>query len=177
MADSFQPGPPRWPSEPPSGYDRFAHIDFRKPGSNRSGWLWIIALVAGAGLALVALGTLTWRSASRPSAVVTALMPATMALAAPPGARPAELIVGRWAPLDDQKATIQFLNGGEIRVTFEGNSITGTYKFLENDLMEVELVIPGSDKKATQKLKIKVDKDTLETTDESKKVDKFKRVK
>jgi hypothetical protein len=56
-------------------------------------------------------------------------------------------------------------------------ALKGKYKFLEDDVVEVEFVPPGTDKAMKQKLKVKVDKDTLETTDEEKKVDKFKRAK
>jgi uncharacterized protein (TIGR03066 family) len=91
--------------------------------------------------------------------------------------KPAELIIGKWEALgENKKAIIEFAKGGEVIMLAEPEpAVKGKYKFLEDELLEVEFVI--GDKKATQKLKIKVDKDTLETTDESKKVEKFKRVK
>jgi len=92
--------------------------------------------------------------------------------------KPAELIIGKWED-EKKKQSLEFVKGGEILLLIAPDPVPvkGNYKFLEDDLIEVEFAIPGGDKKLTDKLKVKVDKDTLETTDEKKKVEKFKRVK
>jgi hypothetical protein len=125
-------------------------------------------LVGLSTLCLTACGSSTKPSGSAGSVTTTAAV----------AAKPADLIIGTWEIVDEKKkGKLEFVKGGEIIMTAEPDpAVKGKYNFVEDDLVEVEFVAPGGEKKA-QKLKVKVDKDTLETTDEAKKVDKFKRAK
>src|SRR5437773_161689 len=86
--------------------------------------------------------------------------------------KPQDLIIGKWQ-MDANKATItvDFEKDGKVKVSIkEGANETkgsGTYKFINDETMEVMLDIDGE--KKNEKLKVKVTKDELITTDESKK--------
>lgn len=187
MPDNFQAGPPHWPSEPPSSFDRFAKVDLRRPGSERS-TIRLVVVVFGTTLVmlliLVVLGLPMWLTSppfpvAGPPAMPVGRPPALVP-APPPAAKLAEPIVGKWEAMNDKhKGTIEFFEGGEILITItEGNLVLkATYRFLEDDRVEVAVTVPGNDKKMTQKLKISVHEDVLETIDEANMIDKFRRVK
>jgi hypothetical protein len=80
---------------------------------------------------------------------------------------------------DKHKGTTEYLKDGTLVLVLDGvpGEMKGKYKFLEEEVMEVALEIPGGAEKMTQKLKVKIDKDELSTTDEKGTVDKFKRKK
>lgn len=88
-----------------------------------------------------------------------------------------DLIVGKWQPTSEEgkEVTVEFVNDGILKVVARGMTIEGKYKFLDDDTVEVELTFMGETKKS--KIRVKVTKDELITTDESKKEDKFTRVK
>jgi uncharacterized protein (TIGR03066 family) len=94
-----------------------------------------------------------------------------------------ELIVGKWQPndKDGEKATVEFTKDGKVKVVADPYSLDGTYKFVKDDQIEVTMPIAG--KESTVKLIVKVTKDELTTTDETKddkgkeKIQTFKRVK
>ncbi len=93
-----------------------------------------------------------------------------------------DLIVGQWIPTqekDKDKAVLEFTKDGKVilKVTDGGKTVelAGTYKFLGEDKIEVELALGNDKKKET--LKVKVTKDELTTTDSKDKVDTFKRGK
>lgn len=94
-----------------------------------------------------------------------------------------ELIVGKWQPTDKagEKATVEFTKDGKVKVVADLYTLDGTYKFLKDDQIEVTMPIAG--KEESVKLTVKVTKDELTTTDETKdakgkeKIETFKRVK
>jgi uncharacterized protein (TIGR03066 family) len=91
-----------------------------------------------------------------------------------------DLIVGKWMPTKEKdKATLEFTKDGKVTITEtvgdKKMEVTGTYKFIADDKMEVELSIGGKTQKET--LKVKVTKDELTTTDSMDKTDTFKRAK
>ena len=96
--------------------------------------------------------------------------------------KPQDLIVGKWSredPKTKEKIVIEFTKDG--KVVIKGTppdkgkdlEITGVYKFITDEKVEVEL--SGDKKKET--LKVKVTKDELTTTDARDKPETFKRVK
>jgi len=90
--------------------------------------------------------------------------------------KPEELIIGKWELADPkEKMTVEFQKGGKLLLEAPMVKFEGTYKFLNDTEMEVALTFGGETKK--EKLKVKVTKDELITTDSENKVDKFKRVK
>lgn len=103
--------------------------------------------------------------------------------------KPKDLIVGKWESTEDKTKgeVVEFKSDGTMVMTMgDGDkkaSMTAKYKFLEDELMEVEMENPlaGLDAKMpktlSQKIKIKVTKDELTTTDDGGKVIKAKRVK
>jgi uncharacterized protein (TIGR03066 family) len=96
--------------------------------------------------------------------------------------KPQDLIVGKWVPAkesDKEKGTVEFTKDGKVILKLmEGDKkidINGTYKFITDDKVEVELDFMGEKKKET--LKIKVTKDELTSVDEKDREEKFKRAK
>lgn len=96
--------------------------------------------------------------------------------------KPADLLVGKWEFKEKQPGkefTVIFEksanNEGKLKLEASGLSVEGTYKLLSDTEMEVSLKM-GNDA-VRQKLKFKVTKDELETTDEQGKVETFKKVK
>jgi uncharacterized protein (TIGR03066 family) len=95
--------------------------------------------------------------------------------------KPKDLIVGKWKPTKekDKDSVLDFQKDGKLKITLNAElSIDGSYKFLDDDTMEVELTFKG--KTDTIKMKVKVTKDELITTQDKngkKKEDKFKRIK
>jgi uncharacterized protein (TIGR03066 family) len=100
-----------------------------------------------------------------------------------------ELIIGKWQPndkdnvkeKDNVKATVEFTKDGKIKIVADAYSLEGTFKFLNDNQIEVTMPIAGKD--SIVKLTVKVTKDELTTTDETKddkakdkKVETFKRV-
>lgn len=118
------------------------------------------------------------------------LLSALLAFAVGCGAsKPKDQIVGKWESTEeaDKGNTMEFKADGTVafvaKMGDKSMTMPGKYKFLEDELMEVEIenplaaLVPGSPKTMSQKIKIKVDKDSLTTTDEKGKVEKAKRVK
>jgi uncharacterized protein (TIGR03066 family) len=96
--------------------------------------------------------------------------------------KPQDLIVGKWVPAkesDKEKGTVEFTKDGKVILKLmEGDKkidINGTYKFITDDKVEVELDFMGEKKKET--LKVKVTKDELTSVDEKDREEKFKRAK
>jgi uncharacterized protein (TIGR03066 family) len=93
-----------------------------------------------------------------------------------------DLIVGKWNP-DDEKAkdklTLEFTKDGKVLIKGDlgGNAVdaSGTYKFLGDDKMEIEISFMGETKKET--VGVKVTKDELTTTDSKDMKHTFKRIK
>lgn len=96
--------------------------------------------------------------------------------------KPADLLVGKWEFKEKQPGrefTISFEKGdgkeGKLKLEASGLTLEGSYKLLSDAEMEVSMKA-GNDT-VRQKLKFKVTKEELETTDEQGKVETFKRVK
>jgi WD40 repeat protein len=91
-----------------------------------------------------------------------------------PRPAPRELLLGRWESQDGE-GTLAFDKDGSVTLAMAGApEQKGTYQFLNEDIIKVSLPLPGGGS-ADQKLKVQVGKDELVTTDESNKVDRFKR--
>ena len=92
-----------------------------------------------------------------------------------------DLIVGKWEiNKENQKGTIEFGKDNTLKARIKADdndiNITGTYKFLDDDTIEVEMTIMGGSRK--HKLKVTVTKDELKTEDpDNGKKDTLKRVK
>jgi len=91
--------------------------------------------------------------------------------------KPKDLIVGKWEPTEkkDQTPVIEFTKDGKVKISIQQLKIEGTYKFLDDNNMEVETTFMGQTKK--EKMKVEVTKDELTTTDPKGEIEKFKRVK
>jgi uncharacterized protein (TIGR03066 family) len=91
-------------------------------------------------------------------------------------AKPQDLIIGKWSSTDPKDPGIlEFTKDGKLLISAGQIKIEGTYKFNSDTEMEVALTFGGETKK--EKLKVKVTKDELTTTDSGGKEDKFKRAK
>ncbi len=93
--------------------------------------------------------------------------------------KPKDLIVGKWTRVaadPNEKGNVEFLTDGSVTMAMDGVLMKGKYKFLEDELVQLELTVEGQNLPA-QKLKVKVSKDELTTTDDMNRVDKFKRGK
>jgi len=94
--------------------------------------------------------------------------------------KPKDLIVGKWMPdKDKDNVTLEFAKDGKL-VVKQGDGdkkveISGTYKFVKDDTMDVELDFMG--KKMKETLTVTVAKDELTTVDSKGKKETFKRVK
>lgn len=91
-----------------------------------------------------------------------------------------DLIVGKWELKKDKDTVLmEFTKDGKLTVKMKMGDdeikMDGKYEFTDADHVKVELT--AGDKKHTEKLKVKVTKDELTTTDEKDKSDTFKRVK
>lgn len=77
-----------------------------------------------------------------------------------------DLIVGKWQVQGNAgaQAVIEFTRGGKLKVAAGGLAIDGSYKFLKDTQIEVEMSIGGVGKHSV-KLDIKVAKDQLITTE------------
>jgi uncharacterized protein (TIGR03066 family) len=96
--------------------------------------------------------------------------------ARPVPGRNRELIVGKWEGGDGpQKAVLEFMKDGKLRMNAGAFNLDGVYKFLDDDNIEVGLGEGGQ--RIAVKLKIKVTDTELETTDEKGKVEKLRRVR
>jgi uncharacterized protein (TIGR03066 family) len=86
-----------------------------------------------------------------------------------------ELIIGKWHKADPgDPGVLEFTRDGSLTISIPGGpGVRGTYRFLDDDHMQVELEAAG--RKLTQKLTVQVTQDQLTTTDEAQKVDRFKR--
>ena len=96
--------------------------------------------------------------------------------------KPKDLIVGKWEPLSENGKgfVAEFTKDGKVVITGKKDGqdlkVEGTYKFLSDDEMELNLEFMGE--KKTEKLKItKIDKDEMVTSDSTQKEEKFKRLK
>jgi hypothetical protein len=88
-----------------------------------------------------------------------------------------ELLLGKWASTEGKdKASLEFLPDGSAIVAMPGSPpMKGKYRLLDDGMLEVELTLPSGEQ-TIQKLKIKVSKEELTTTDEKNHVDRFARV-
>jgi uncharacterized protein (TIGR03066 family) len=102
-----------------------------------------------------------------------------VAVWAPLGAadKPKDLIVGKWEPVENkgQAPTIEFTKDGKLKISIAQMTIEGTYKFLDDNNVEVEISFMGQTQK--EKMKVECTKDEMTTTDSKNKAEKFKRVK
>lgn len=96
--------------------------------------------------------------------------------------KPKDLIIGKWMPVKEKekKGTLQFTPDGKLLVRVKGPDskeieVNGTFKFLDENTMEVVLSFKGETRK--EKLKVKVTRDEMTTTDSSNKTDTFRRIK
>jgi uncharacterized protein (TIGR03066 family) len=94
--------------------------------------------------------------------------------------KPESLIVGKWKPAKQKKeGTLEFTKDGKLLIKIREPDkkeieVAGTYRFLPDGQMEVELAYQGLTKK--EKLKVKVTAKELSTTDSKNKNDLFQRV-
>jgi uncharacterized protein (TIGR03066 family) len=87
-----------------------------------------------------------------------------------------DLIVGKWEPKQMNGAVVEFKRNGTLVVTAAQFNMEGTYKFLKNDQVELNLAIGGADQKV--KLRIKVTKGELIATElDRNTTESFKRIK
>ncbi len=115
------------------------------------------------------------------------------------GNKPKDLIIGKWEATDDKdKGVVEFNKDGTFKITSGPFSMNGTYKFVDDNTIEMEMdnplaggvdmpSVPGGvkidlPKKITTKSKVKVTKDELTMTELDKdgkegKTTKGKRVK
>ena len=97
------------------------------------------------------------------------------------GSSPKDMIIGKWEGsqkgLDDKDVamTVEFMKDGKMKTSTGPLSIEGTYKFTDNDTIEMTMEFLGQ--KKTLKGKVKVTKDELEVPDEGDKTLKLKRAK
>lgn len=98
--------------------------------------------------------------------------------ASPAATRAADLIVGKWQVAEgNPRDGMEFGTNGKLHMTSEGElAIDGRYHFVSEDTVEVEFLPPGQKEPVKEQLKVKVAGDSLETTDKSSAVDRFKRV-
>jgi uncharacterized protein (TIGR03066 family) len=87
---------------------------------------------------------------------------------------PRDLLVGRWENEQNPKNTVEFLKDGSVVLKDGAVEMKGTYTFLSEVNIEVNLKHMGQE--ISQKLRIKVTKDELVTTDTEKKEEQFKRI-
>jgi hypothetical protein len=96
--------------------------------------------------------------------------------------KPKDLIVGKWESLgpENKGKVLEYkANGNIFAIAGEKSMLTGSYRFIEDDLIDVDVRFKVGDKLITSnyKYRIKVTKDELTTTDQkTKKEQKFKRV-
>jgi uncharacterized protein (TIGR03066 family) len=99
-----------------------------------------------------------------------------------------DMIVGKWEPADtkDKKgsAVVEFTKGGDLKISVKAGEmnidIKGTYKFIDDDTVEITVEAPfgGKDEKKSEKLKIKSIKgDEMVIINPQGKEEKMKRVK
>jgi uncharacterized protein (TIGR03066 family) len=99
-------------------------------------------------------------------------------LAAGADPKPKELIVGKWEPINQkEKSILEFKADGKLVMMIGADTFEAKYKFTADDEIVVELTIPGADKGAVEKLKVKVTKDELITIDSRKIEEKLRRIK
>ena len=69
------------------------------------------------------------------------------------GDKPKDLIVGKWEPAEKKEmgATLEFLKDGKLKVSVGTINVDGTYKFVDDTNVEVEMTFMGQ----TQKEKLK----------------------
>jgi uncharacterized protein (TIGR03066 family) len=95
------------------------------------------------------------------------------------GDKPKDLIVGKWEPAEKNAMTptIEFTKDNKLKISVPQANLTveGTYKFVDDNNVEVEISFMGQTQK--EKLKVEVTKDSLTTTDSKGKNDKFTRAK
>jgi uncharacterized protein (TIGR03066 family) len=89
-----------------------------------------------------------------------------------------KLFLGKWQPDGEADITLEVMPAGKLQIVITGKeaqTIAGTYKWVDAETVEVTIAM-DKDKK-TEKLKLAFDGDTMTTTDQGGKADKFKRVK
>lgn len=89
----------------------------------------------------------------------------------------AQLVVGKWRPVDEEKLKIivEFTPEGRLVLYIEDKVIKGNYRVLSDAELEVSLQV--EDKTLTEKLKVTINADRMTTEDSKGKKDTFQRVK
>ena len=90
-----------------------------------------------------------------------------------------DLIVGRWRLLEQKdEVVIEFKKDGSLKFSAQSKDqkfeITGKYRVLDEDNLEVEKTFQGKTEK--EKFKLAVTREELKLTDPKGTVDKFKRL-
>jgi uncharacterized protein (TIGR03066 family) len=72
-----------------------------------------------------------------------------------------ELIVGKWTPEGSVKgSTVEFTKEGTVKLTADADgtvvTVSGTYKFVKDDTVEMNLEFPKSNEKKMEKLTITI---------------------
>lgn len=90
--------------------------------------------------------------------------------------KPKELVVGKWESLNIQ-GTVELAGDGTLVIAVEGLQLQlkGKYKFLSDDVMEVEADFMGQTH--TRRLTVRVTKDELTTIDEQGTEERYSRIK
>jgi len=90
-----------------------------------------------------------------------------------------ELLIGTWStevPLEEGKKiklTVKFEKDGKFTLTYATRPTPGTYKFTDDETIEVEF--KEGEKKSTETMKVKVTGKTLALTSAKGKTQEFKR--
>lgn len=77
-------------------------------------------------------------------------------------AKPSELIVGKWQSTDAKKGTIEFFQDGKVLL---GGTLSAKYRFIDDDNIEVELKVPGTDQTGTKRVRVKITANDMTATD------------
>jgi uncharacterized protein (TIGR03066 family) len=89
-------------------------------------------------------------------------------------------ILGKWAPVEQKAAVLEFRADGTLELSVNLGSgapikVAGTYKWVDGETIEVKVTV-GKETQ-TDRAKIAIDGDTMTTTDSKGKAEKLTRVK
>lgn len=93
----------------------------------------------------------------------------------------ADKIVGKWVSVKDKdKGTLEFTKNGKVLLKARDDDgklieVSGTFKVLGENQVEVTLTLLGESKK--DKLTLEFDKNEISFTDSKKRTEKFRRIK
>jgi hypothetical protein len=87
-----------------------------------------------------------------------------------------DALIGKWDKVGTgEKGSVEFRRDGTATFTTPGvPGMEAKYQLLGGDMVHVEISLPGG-KTVPQKLRVKIDKDEMTTTDEENEVDRFRR--